>query len=275
MPSLAFTRIPGITKVHKVIADRRNCYILAERALYRLPLSRSNLAQDLPTYYTIADVATLCSETSSFADVVISGTRAWLATSCGLFRVASDIDVASLKNSSERAWHKIMLPESMTAVTRLLPISPTHREVDCATTARGGNLYIMSSTVSVYRTLVYRIAIDPESGNGVPLENESTVFPDYFTSRTKSYFISRGLYRNCMFTDGATWLLTQSRYAPEDAPITLELLPAALQSGIPLIGSMSTRLFDIAPHHRINEPIRDSARGSLLVHGDFGIYIQQ
>jgi len=274
LPSLQFRRLGNITRVRKVTIDGDRLYVLTEDALYRIPLSAVNLAQEAPQIQSVAQATTLCNDTgATLSDVVVSGTRAWLATNCGLFQTTSGVDVRNVQQ--EDIWQQIPLAGSVGPVTRLFAISPTHRSEDVATTDHGGAIYALSAHVSTFQAQLYRLAIAPKAGLDTSSTQVTALYPDFFTDRGKSYLFARGNYRNFVYTDGAIWLTTRSRYAPVTNSILAEMLPTNVRSGVPFIAMGSGFFFTLDPARRINQPLRVSASGSLLVSGDFGIYVQQ
>ncbi len=275
LPSMTFVRIPGITHVRHVTVSDANVYVLTQTHLYRIPLNRENVNREFPVVYTIADANTLCRDGATFADVVVSGSRAVLATSCGLFQSAGGSDIREQMHDNIQIWEHIALPESVGPVTRLYTISPTGLARDVATQERGGAIYALSSAVSIFQSQVYRLAVTPESGVGTPDVSAVSLYPDYFRKRTQSYFISRNNYRNFLLYDGAIFLLTRSRYAPLRSSLLVEMLPAHVRSGMSFIAMQSGKFLELAPHQRIEQPLRSSATGALMLYGDFGMYVQQ
>ncbi len=226
--------------VRKICANGDTFFLLTEESLHRFtPTPGLFLGGGLGPL--LADSTSFRPQypTVRFSDLFVSNELALLATDVGLWRSGNGKDVRDA-SSLTVGWQLVELPESMYSVTRLYPISPTGISQDILGDERGGNVLALSSSVGRNGSSVYRLALQPVLG-GDEVSNETVaLLPDCFTviwSRNeiteepkRTYFVSRGDYRNYVATDGALWLFSRNAYAPTNAPAFVEALPAAYRS---------------------------------------------
>lgn len=277
--SMAFKKISGAKNVRKLIAINNLLFVLTDRTVERLTISASSIAASAVTSVVIAqlnDEQKACS--SSYSDLIVSGPLALLATSFGLFRSGNLVDVQTVANTRLAGWTLVTLPESagsFTApgpVSRLFAISPDGFETSVA---NGGTVFALNAYVGLDQVQIYRLSVQV---NDLVTDDSVTLFPDLFIRNMPTFFANLGNYRNYVVTDGS--LIAVSRSAFGRAKPLLELLPPTLKSGQPQGARSRVSFINVqeSPGFKtlsMGKLLRDSASGSWMVPGDFGVRIQQ
>ncbi|MBA2307634.1 hypothetical protein H0W26_05895, partial [Candidatus Dependentiae bacterium] len=205
---------------------------------------------------------------------IISGPLAILATSFGLIRSGNFIDIQTVPQEATVRWTPVELPESVGSlqeagpINRLFAVTPTGDERDCA---YGGTLWALNAYVGLNQALIYRLVVSLD--RGVVTDKTVRIYPDYFFSDKKSFFVNNGEYRNYLVTDGSLIALSRSAFGGQK-PL-LELLPPRLKSGEINGARARTSLVTVPdPAFSMGKLLRNSASGAWMVIGDFGVRIQ-
>ncbi len=280
--SMAFRKISEIKNVRKLISSNSALFVLTDVSVVRLTIHANLIAAQAVPAGTIAKLTKDQQKlSSSYSDLIVAGPLAVLATSFGLFRSGNAVDVQTVTNEAFAHWQPITLAESAGSicapgpVSRLYAISPTNDE---AGLVQGGTIFALNAYVGLSQAQIYRLAIAPLSRATVTNETV-TLVPDFFIKDLSTFFAQLGDYRNFLVTDGALIAVSRSAYAKCKA--LLELLPPTLKSGQP--GGARSRVSFVnvqenspgTQAHSMGKLLRDSASGSWMVPGDFGIRIQQ
>lgn len=274
LPSDAAFRIIGnFRDVRKVIADGANIYILTNTECRRFTASQANFAaatmgQELGTLLASStSLETVFGGAALLSDLIVSGPLALIATNRGLVRVGNGQSIA-LDDAATLNWQQIFLPEAAAPVTRFYLISPTGMQNEWATTASGGNVYVLSGAVGRSQTRVHRLAV---TGLTTSITDDTVqLFEDHFMRDVNpSFFLSRGDYRNNLAYDGTICYLMRSRYHPygtvNGAPL-MESMGAWLRTGAAFVEQGATAL--VAPTGADMGPlIYRSAQGSMMTGG--------
>jgi hypothetical protein len=270
--------------VRKICACGNTFFILTEDTVYRYTPSANLFGHGVGSSVEVANAHTLLSpDHVRFSDILASDTCIVLATDHGLFRSGNSVNMQTVGNASAVGWTRIDLPESMESVSRLTAISATGLPADVFANARGGNVLVLSSSVGRSGTAIYRLACRDIRVDGVTDETVQ-LLPDCFTMQwssvgigsdiARTYFVSRGDYRNHVATDGALWLMSRNKFAPTGVPAFVEILPQSYRTML-LIGSASSRIVTSSPYGVAMGPlVQRSSDGSWLFAGS-NIYGQQ
>ena len=247
-------------------------YVLTDTTLDRI--NSTNLNEAIPTVSTIATLAGLNLPThASFADFVASRRLGLLATSDGLYRTGNGNNVSESANTAAVGWAKIALNSDYTGVSKLVSLSSTLQPYEFATD-RPGQVYAITSSVSLKNSVIHRFAIKDSSAavdaTTVQLIT-SPLIKDINSVVLDAPFSYLGVYRNAFATNGATLLAGASAYLADKQH--LKILPNALKVGTRVSASLEKSvdlsLADSASNLFGIE--RSSATGSWLVYGDFGL----
>ena len=277
--SMGFKKISNARNVRKIVAQANNLYVLTNESVERLTVTANTLATDTFVSTTLAHLTDeQKKQSNSFSDLIVSGPLALLATSFGLLRSGNTVDIQTINEESLVFWTPVELPESVGSITaqgpvsRLFAITQTGQETALSL---GGMLLVLNAYVGLSEALVYRFAIDVSSG--IVGENSVRLLPDLFIKGVPTFFANIGDYRNYVGTDGALFSVSRSAFAGKNPLI--EFVSPTLKSGQPLGARKRYTLVPLGAgglkSHAINKLLRDSASGSWMVSGDFGIRIQQ
>lgn len=234
LPSSSWMRLGSFTQVRKVTANGAFLFILTNTGLYRISMSSTQVALGTDVKIdTIATPETMVNGANSyetFSDLVTSGPVAFLATSAGLFRSGDGQSVQDV--SIPLTWQKLELPEGVIPVTRLFAVTATGCEDTLATTGQGGTLYVLSGVVSTHQSRIHRFSILGNL-NEKKVSSETIIrIPDFLLKDHPSFYYNRGDYRNYLFTDGAMFWLSRSRYYPFNNAPFVEILGKTLRTGV-------------------------------------------
>jgi hypothetical protein len=137
-----------------------------------------------------------------------------------------------------------------------------------ATTASGGNIYVLSGYVGKSQTRVYRLAIE---GSTTTISDTTVqLFADNFVQNVNpSFFVSRGNYRNYLAYDGTLFYFMPSRYYPYGAvrgQSLMETMSPSLRTGVAFVeqGAVTQVSYmgsDMGPL------VHRSAQGSMMTGG--------
>lgn len=280
---MAFKKIGNFKNVRKLISSGGQLFILTAFGLYRININPFSFTTDNLEVVTLAKSRQLIGGQGSFADVIISGPLAMLATNVGLLRSGDNVDIQIVTDSDAVGWTELSLPETAGSlngvgpISRLYAISPTGQEKDVfidntGSTSIAGNVYALNTYIGYHQAQVYRLQLNLLNGNVAP--ETIVLFPDLFVAGKRTFFTNLGSYRNYIATDGAVFFISRSRYITS-RPFLFMLTPS-YRSGQIDSGRTGIELpLRIDNFRSIGNTIRRSANGSWMTHGDFGLRINQ
>lgn len=272
---MSFRIIGNYKNIKKLVAINNRLYVLTNNKLDRLLIVRGAVELGIANLVTIAHSQEgSFTSTDFFSDVIISEPLGVLATSNGLFATSNISNVATAIHSNDINWQTAQLPEvagtfcGLGPVSRLLGLSPNGFETGIN---QNGNIYALNGYVGYNEAQVYRFFVTP---NPMPTSNPLLLFPDLFILNKPTFYVNLEDYRNYFITDGAINAVSRSSYA--GASPKLWLLHYPLASG-QRFAAKNAALVDLNIENckSIGRLTRDSASGSWLIYGDFGIRINQ
>lgn len=270
--TLTWQKLGNFSNVRKVCADGSYLYILSDQGLWRMQLSAAVVAAGInaPSTQLAQQTVGSYSTYETLSDFIVSGPLGILASSAGLFRSGSG---QSMQTATEINWIGLPLPEGVRSVTRLNPQSPTGNDNEWATTNQGGVVYALNALVATHQTRVYRYAITNNVLVGGVTDTTVQQIPDQFTQNVPSFYFSRGDYRNYGVTDGASFLMSRSRYNPSNMAPFLEVLSPDLRAGIQQLAKASTAVYTVnnETSHLMGPVLLRSATGSWMAGGSVPI----
>jgi len=250
------------------------CYVLTDKALYRINSSTLNLANPIIT--TIATVAGLgLPSYASFSDFIASKRLGLLATSHGLYRTGNGRSVSNAQDETGVGWTLVTLPTSYTSIVKLLPLSKSALPYEFADGAPG-QVYCIAAKVGSHASALHCLAISDASTAVGPTTVQSVVNPatkaiDGTVNHAPLAFL--GNYRNCFVTHGGSFLVT----SPQQLTTAPKLMRLPLANGIGYgfnyLQEKEIEMSALQDATTINGVERNSATGSWLVYGDFGLQV--
>jgi len=268
----SFKIIGDYRNVRKLLYDDDYLYVLTDRKLDRIDLANSDFSTGDLSVVTVADPQVIpgLDSTTPLFDVIVSEKFALLATGAGLFRIQNGKDVAMVESGGD--WQQVVVADWCGPITQLVAISTTVKPQDVAR-YQGGNVYALAAYVGKNRAQVNRFAIAPVEGSVVD-NNTVKPFPDIFVKNTISYFVSFGLFRDWIATDGAIFFHEINRFLC-DNPI-VQVLWAHARSGVRFLADKNPALPIILENTCYLWPLlRNSATGSWLLAGNNELYINE
>lgn len=274
-----FQKIGNFTNVKKLFnavttVNPYVLYILTDKVLYRV--TSSTLNQGNPTITTIATVAGLgLPSYASFTDFVASKRLGLLATSHGLYRTGNGNNISTAANETAVGWTSVTLPTSYTSIVKLLPLSKSARPWEFAD-GEPGQVYYIAGKVGSHASALHCLAIsDASAAIGATtvqfVVNPATKAVDGTVNHAPLAFL--GNYRNCFVTHGGSFLVT----SPQQLTTAPKLMRLPLTNGIGYgFNYLQEKEIELAPLQdatTINGVERNSATGSWLVYGDFGLQV--
>lgn len=244
---LYFQPLGNYAFVKKLRAHSNHLYILTDEKLdYSVIdqyMTKNDAAKTLITQQELG---------GCFSDMLISDACIMLGTANGLFFGAEDIAHAP----SKLTWQKIDLPGLSLPILKFFCITHNGRE---AHFIKKGQIYVLSGSVACAQSEVHRLFLD---------DGEIQCVRDYGFKNYVSRFISFGGFRNNFATDGLIHLSTRSAGGP-----LIHVLPAFVAGkAIASSKGYGAPLEEVKQISNIRHIAKNSATGSWLVGGDFGVY---
>ncbi len=277
--SLSFQKVGSFSNIRKLwmavtTGGTEALYILTNDTLYRIDATDLNAVS--PTAKTLATVTGLgLASHHSFADFVASKTLGLLATSNGLYRTGDTKNISTAANSSDVDWTAVNLPDAQTGVTKLIPLSKSLLPYEFADGAPG-QVYYIASSVSLQNASLGRLEITDAStavGDGTVAVVRHPVLKSAAGVITDAVMTVLGKYRGNFATNGATLLATSPQQLTQ-AP-QLVRLPLKAGAGTPFNYNNEKEIdlnLDVTASTLLGLT-RNSATGSWLVYGDFGLRV--
>lgn len=272
---MSFKILGNYKNIKKVVAIDNRLYVLTNNMLDRIEITSASIEFNQINNINIAHAQEgPFTSTDFFSDVIISEPLGTLATSNGLFTTPSTSNIATAIHHNDILWQVVSLPEvagtfcGFGPVSRLLAISPNGFETGVS---KNGNIYALNGYVGYNEAQVYRFFVNQNNGAS---SNALLLFPDMFILNKPTFYINLEDYRNYFITDGAINAISRSSYAGSSPKLWLLNYP--LRSGQRFAAKNPTLLdLSIQQCKSIGRLTRDSASGSWLIYGDFGIRINQ
>ncbi len=259
---LAFKKIGDFSFVKKIKSDGKFLYVLTDKKLDRIEISNENFKNANLKIETIADFKALgLKKDSSFSDFNVSDKLALLATSDGLFRIGNGRDVR-IGKSNELNWTLISVPESIGPVYKLLFVTKNNNESDFAFKSQ---LYVLSGFKGLQQSRVNRFIVDL-----IGEINDNTILPlpDFHIKDFPGYlFDFAGFRDNFSNQISLNFNISSSKSFARMAP--------GIKSGSKSVATMLFNLPNLNEATRINPIVINSASGSLLLSGNFGIQVNE
>jgi hypothetical protein len=257
--NFSFKKFGNYSYVRKIVQDGNALYILTRDCLERLSLNSHEISSG-----TILGTSTAFN--AKFNDIIVSGPCALLATTDGLFRVGNGRDIQKEVTGDAVGWHPISLPAAGPCILSLRAISPSGKETGFA---YDGQVYVLSGLINAHESFVHRLFVRNVEKTGV---TDSTVclMADYGVRDHLSNLIAFGGYRNNYATDGLLHVSTRGGSSP-----MIHAFPS-FTGGKLVIESKGIPIQ--LPHtdsSYVHPIVKNSADGSWLIAGDFGICTYQ
>lgn len=267
---MAFKLIPNYSFVRKLVQDGNFLYVLTDKKLDRIDLTQDNIGLGQAATVTIAEHTSIVGPNSFFADCIVSGKFAVIATGRGLMRVGNGKNVSEATSADDVGWTSVSMPEGVKGIRQLLAISRTGTGQDVARND-GGQIYALNVDRGTNRSDVTRFAINSVENSEID-DMTVTPFSDFYVKDFKSFRINFGGLRTVFSTDGALYLnghgidleVKPAVNFPRDS--VLSRFAGVRQASIPLA-------LDGGSH--ITNMVRSFASGSWLISGDFGLRINE
>lgn len=268
---LSFKQLGNYSFVRKLISDGTFLYVLTDKTLDRIELSAPHIKSGNIQRVMLAAQGLLpgTTDNGSFADVLISGKFALLATSQGLFRVGNGGDITTATSVQAVDWQYVETPESAGPVLKLYPLSTTANEQDVAL---NGQVYALNAYIGMLQATLNRYdLVLPSSISTTTMQ----LVPDLYVKGIISSFIDFSNFRNSCTMQGSRLFSTNS--LDIQSKLFAQLLPSGIKSGAfhAIHGSIQLPLMLSSPGTIIGSVLRRSASGGLLIWGDFGLRVNE
>lgn len=273
---LTFQTVGNYSFVRKLVADGTRLYVMTDTQLDAIDLA--DFVVGAPTITSLATISSALGvgPGDTFIDVAVSGKFALLATSKGLMRVGNGSDISAATNQTDVGWTSVTLPESVGPVTQILPVTITGRAQDFADAAGthtySSNVCVLNAYVGYDLGQVARFTCKDISASVVD-DTTLQLIPNYFVVNIPAPIINYNGFRDVLATDGASFLSGLSRKLQQDPFVQILF---GLKRGVRNIFSSNTNVpLTLNSASRITNILRDSASGSWLVGGDFGLQVNE
>lgn len=268
----AFVEIGNYTNVRKLWGDGANLYVMTDKQLDRIPV---NTLDGTITATPVATLATLgLSDDDSFSDCAISGKCGVIGTNKGLFRIANSSDITGTPT-----WTKFNFPGTdERTIKQIYVVSPTALKEAFATTANGGQLYVLESSLGLEQSHIHIFDVANVAATDIDdatFQLVSNVFvQDRADANVVSPYFSAGYSWNHFTTDGA--FLTSAEPAKNGVAAKFTRVPLLVQGGSMFNKSGEKPIdFGVSNAGIIRGMTRNSSLGSWMVYGDFGVRVHE
>lgn len=255
---MSFKRVGEYSFVRKLVHDGNFLYVLTDKVLDRVDLTQDGFpATTLATSYSLSGG----SPKSALLDVIVSGKFALLSGNNVLVRVGNGADITTASSELDVQWTYVGIGQQVGPALRLIPLSYTGRLQDVAR-GPGGNIYVLNAynvSAQVNRYAVTSV----ESG---PITDQTLMpLPDILIRNIPDYYINFAGYASIFATDGSVQFHGNERDLAL-APFVKTGSAKQFFKNIPLLLAQASTLVQIT---------RNSASGSWLVAGDFGLQVNE
>jgi len=266
-PGLSFVTCWDCECVHKLVADQGFLYVLSDNAFERVEVSidtifdtdkkptltfkKTTLASN--THYRTQDIPT------TFTDVVISDSCAFLAHTNGLLRVGNGKDIKK-DDADSLGWAEVPVEQSWGAIVKLWPVSVTGREQDLCHYG-AGQLYVISGTIGKDKARMHRFVIhEPHDG----CIDDELIKPinDWKTKEMRSGWVDFSGFTHLFATDGARFFSAFDRKKKAD-PMLIQGFNKD-RNAMPLKLDEAMHIVSMAQHPE---------HGFWMIAGDFGLRV--
>ena len=255
----ALKKIGNYTFIRKLVCCGNYLYILTNSSLDRIYLAPEQFYNKagLKIQSLVKNITNQSERKVFFNDVIISSDLLLLATSDGLYSGIPG-DKISLK--------KVDLPYEQQPVTSLYVVSPTGHENDFA---YAGQVYVVARSYNYRETYIYRLFVDITRG----LQEAVQVVYDCYKKDEPSYWIRYAAPQQGFVTDGMSLYSYCSRLKNREPHVSLIMSPSLRSKNILKGIHISQLPLTLGNSHAVRAMVRNSATGSWLVAGDFGLRV--
>jgi hypothetical protein len=275
---MSFKGVGDYRFVRKLMCDNEFLYVLTDTQLDRIDLNAENVGLGIINPITLATTYQVpgIGANGIFLDFIVSGKFALIATSGGLVRVGNNADISTAIDEASVDWTTVPVPESDGCVYKLIPLSETGRAQDFAR-GTGAQLYALGAYRGKERAQINRFVVHGLSNDDSISDTTILPLPDLFIKDRLSFLVNFGDLRTVFATDGSAFFHARSREHGVNARVdALPLVQSPPQSGIRFGGPRSLLVNTGIPNQSfIGAILRDSASGSWLVSGDFGLRVNE
>ncbi len=272
---MSFKKIGNYSFVRKIINDGHFLYILTDTTLDRIDMTAGNIGLGVVTPVTLATAENL--EVSTLLDCLITEKLALLGTAKGLMQSGFGANIQTAATEADAQWTLINLPDSAGPVRQLFALSVDARVQSVGRSAVGGMVYVVSGDYGQNRARLHRISVAQVTGG--PVTSYSVqIIPDLFIRDIPSYFADFSQMVERFATDGAVFLFAKD--GAQETQVVVRAFPAQInawpKTGFRFLGARSIVVPTTVNNGKITTSLmRDSASGSSMTTGDFGLRIQE
>lgn len=244
-----FVSVGDYHDVYQLLTDNNSLYVISTERVDRIDIDKNrNL-----TTTTLATTDTFAEFKVFFRNMLLVDSVMILGTSKGLFV------------HSNNAWHQIDLPEGAENVADMYYVaSALKHDV-------GGNLYVLTSSISKKLAYVHRLSVDFVQDDGYK-NTTISLFHDIFIEGKPSYFVSFGYCKDKFTTDGATTWITNRTNMHLKASLSATSGHYFPMRGRRNFGKRLRKVLEKDEIVRISRILKSTVTGSWLVTGNFGMY---
>lgn len=268
---MRFKKLGAYSFIRRLFADDTFLYVMTDKKLDRIDLTKSNFATGALSVATLATIGGLpgTNANDTLLDVVVSDKLGLLATSKGLLRSGNGTNIATAASANFIGWTMVALPESLGPATELFAISKTGRAQDVARSG-GGMIYLLNAYVGKNRGQTERFAIQDVTTPNMITSSTVVSLPDYFLVGILSYLVNFNGFRDHNVTDGAAFFDSVQKNLAQDPLLEIRFnVHSGFGSGAP------RQPLSLSGASQVNRIVRSFASGAWLVGGDFGLQVSE
>jgi hypothetical protein len=263
LAGMSFKKIGSYQMVRKIVAQENQLFVLTDKTLDRIDMSRSNCNTNELNVTRIAEAGeTFGSKYAVFLDLVVSDKLALLATSKGLYRMGNACDCRTAHGQESCRWAPVAINGCTMPITQVSVASLTGAASDFAK-YDGGMLYVLCGDRGSNRSKVYRFSVAPVHDNSID-EHTIMPLPDVAVGSGITHYANMGSYRNAMVTDGS--LVFNAKEKEVSGKLIIDSNARGNRNAVPI---------DVKEYSQVSAFVRNSARGCWMISGDFGLRVHE
>ncbi|MCL4360832.1 hypothetical protein M1446_00575 [Candidatus Dependentiae bacterium] len=256
--NFSFKKVGNFANVRKLISRNNLLYVLSNNSVDRFTASATNFQNNNLNSVQLAAPQNIQGfQNTYFSDLIVKNNIALLGTSNGLLRTGPSVTPDAINDINSAQWMFVNLQESVGPITRLFDISLNKKSADPT------NIYILNAYVGFQQARIYRGYL-----NGPVFMS----LPDQFTSKVTTFLLNIGKYRNYVSTDGANLYVSRSRFTNTAPIFEFYKLPNLSGSSFAARTNVPVTL-GIDDFKSLTQLVRNSANGSFMIGGDFGLRV--
>lgn len=266
---MSFKKIGNYRYIRKLMSDDSYLYILSRDTFDRFQISADNIMRSGVIGMTTLATPHTTPGGGKFVDAGVSGPLTLLGTTAALLRTGNHTDVRYALGKDDIEWVTVDLSQP-TSIVKLFFVSSTGHENGFSL---GGQVFVLNGSLSDNRAQIHRFFIDNSAKHGIT-DTIIQRLPDKCFKDQYVSFINLSSFRTIFATDGCISMVGRGRHLNKQPFV--QILPTDHVGGALRDPKLMYEIpLNLTDANTITAIIKNSASGSWMISGDFGVRIHQ